>query len=583
MARNGLKRKLTAILSADVEGYSRLMGNDEASTIHTLTVYKEAMTALIKHNRGRVVDSPGDNLLAEFASVVDAVQCAVEIQRDLAERNQKLSSERRMQFRIGVNLGDVVEEEDRIYGDGVNITARLESICEGGGVCISGAAFEHVENKLDLKFEDLGDHEVKNITKPVRVYKVSLPHDSNKSNKGETLELPDKLSIAVLPFDNMSGNPGQEYFCDGLTEEIISGLSKVSDLFVIARNSTFVYKGKQIKVQQVGQELGVRYVLEGSVRTVGDRVRITAQLIDTTTQHHLWAERFDRDMQDILALQDDITKQILISLQVKLTEGEQVRLYGKGTEILEAYLKHLQGHQYARLFNKEGNFLARQMFEEAIALDPNYAMAYIYLAIIYVLDVWLGVSSSPEESLMKATELVKKALSIDETLPEAHGILGLVSILQKQHDKAISEIEIAVKSNPNSADDHSRMGLAVHYAGKPEEAIVWFKKALRLNPTPPIWYLTSLGAAYAMAGQYEEALEIYKRALQRGSDNLIVWQGLAMVYILSGRKDEARAAAENIIRIDPKFSLDYFSKMLPYKNQSDLECEINALRGAGLK
>lgn len=582
MSDREVKRKLTAILSADVEGYSRLIGEDEISTVRTLKKYKEIMAKLIQQYRGRVVDSPGDNLLAEFASVVEAVQCAVEIQCNLAKQNQELSEERKMVFRIGVNLGDVVEEEDRIYGDGVNIAARMERLCVGGGVCISGTAFEHVENKLDLKFKDLGEHKVKNIIRPIRVYRI-ITTGPNHTVKYKALELPDKPSIAVLPFINMSEDPSQEYFCDGLTEEIISGLSKISDLFVIARNSTFVYKGKHVKVQQVGQELGVRYVLEGSVRKVGERFRITAQLIEATTEHHLWAERFDRDMKDLLALQDDITKQILISLQVKLTEGEQVRLYGKGTENLEAYLKHLQGHQYARLFNKEGNFLARQMFEEAIALDPNYAMAYIYLAIIYVLDVWLGVSNSPEESLMCALELVKKALSIDDALPEAHGISGLVYLLQRQHDKAISEIELAVNSNPNSADDHGRMGLALHYAGKPEEAIAWYKKAIRLNPTPPIWYLTSLGAAYRMTGQYGQAIEAYRRALNRSSDNLVVWQGLATAYILSGREDEARAAAANVIRIDPKFSLDYVSKMLPYKDQTDKEREINALREAGLK
>jgi len=558
------------------------MGEDEVSTIRTLTAYKEAMSVLIKQHRGRVVDSPGDNLLAEFASVVDAVRCAVETQRVLAERNEKLPEECQMVFRIGINLGDVIEEEGRIYGDGVNIAARLESICKGGDICISGTAFEHVENKLELNFKDLGEHKVKNIVKPVSVYQIISEETSNTA-KHKGLEMPDKPSIAVLPFDNMSGDPSQEYFCDGLTEEIISGLSKVSGLFVIARNSTFVYKGKQVMVQQVGKELGVRYVLEGSVRKMGDRVRITAQLIETTSDHHLWAERFDRDIKDIFALQDDITKQILIALQVKLTEGEQVRLFGKGTDNLEAYLKHLQGHQYAALYNKEGIFLARQMFEQAIALDPHYAMAYIYLATVYVLDVWLGVSNSPEESLIRALDLVKKAQSIDAALPEAHGILGLVYMLQKKHDKAIFEIELAVAGNPNSADDHGRMGLALHYAGNPEGAITWFKKAIRLNPTPPIWYLTSLGAAYGLSGQYEDAIEAYKKALLRSSNNLPVWLGLVSVYILSGRKDEARAAATNVIRIDPKFSLDYLSKILPYKNQTDKQREINAMREAGLK
>jgi adenylate cyclase len=296
MTEEDIKRRLAAILSADVEGYSRLMGNNEILTIRTLTAYKEAMTSLIKQHRGRVVDAPGDNLLAEFVSVVDAVNCAVEIQQALAERNQELADDRRMHFRIGVNLGDVIVEEDRIYGDGVNIAARLESMCDGGGVCISGTAYEHVENKLDLKFKDLGEHTVKNIGKPVRVYRVLLTVESCESIMGETLELPDKPSIVVLPFDNMSGDAEQEYFVDGMTEEIITGLAKIPTLFVIARNSSFTYKGKPVKVQQVGKELGVQYLLEGSVRKAGDRIRMTAQLIDIASGHHLWAERFDRDL-----------------------------------------------------------------------------------------------------------------------------------------------------------------------------------------------------------------------------------------------------------------------------------------------
>jgi len=478
MTAQKVKRKLTAILSADVEGYSRLMGEDEAATIRTLTVYKKAMTSLITQHHGRVVDSPGDNLLAEFASVVDAINCAVEIQRELAERNLKLPSERRMQFRMGVNLSDVVEEEGRIYGDGVNIAARLESICDGGGVCISGAAFEQVDNKLELEFQDLGKHKVKNITKPVRVYKVLMASDSNHSDMAETLELPDKPSIAVLPFVNMSEDPQQEYFSDGITEEIITGLSKISHLFVIANNSSFSYKGKQIKIQQVGRELGVKYVLEGSVRMVAERVRITAQLIDATTGHHIWAERFDRALQDIFALQDDITMKILIAMQLKLTEGEQARLYGRSTNNLEAYLKHLQGHQYARHFNKESNNIAQQLFEEAIAA---------------------------------------------------------------------------------------------------------LKKAIRLNPIPPSWYLSALGWVYGITELHLEAIAAFKKSLEHSPDNLSAWQGLTAIYSLSGQETEALSAAENVLRIEPRFSLEYFAEMLPYKNKTDTELVIDALRSAGLK
>ncbi|NIS50134.1 MAG: hypothetical protein GWN67_03130, partial [Phycisphaerae bacterium] len=298
MTEEGFKRKLTAILSADVEGYSRLMGEDEEATVRTLTAYREVLSTLIQQHNGRVIDSPGDNLLAEFASVVDAVQCAVAVQKEIKSRNDEVPENRKMRFRIGINLGDVIQEENRIYGDGVNIAARLENLCDGGGICISGTAFEHVENKLDLKFKDLGEQKVKNIVKPLRVYRVKLTDEAYESDMDEALELPNKPSIAVLPFDNMSNDKSQEYFSDGLTEQIITGISRIRELFVVARNSTFTYKGKAVKVQQVGRELGVRYVLEGSVQKSNERVRINAQLIDAITGHHLWAETYDRDLKD---------------------------------------------------------------------------------------------------------------------------------------------------------------------------------------------------------------------------------------------------------------------------------------------
>lgn len=340
MSKKGLKRKLAAILNADVEGYSRLMGNDETSTIHTLTAYKDAMTAHIEQNRGRVVDAPGDNFLAEFASVVDAVQCAVEIQRELAERNAELPEERKMVFRIGVNLGDIVEENDRIYGDGVNIAARLEGICSGGGVCISGTAFEHVENKLDLVYEDLGEHEVKNIGKPIRVFRVlsysGAAAYQPASVKKMAFPLPEKPSIAVLPFDNMSGDPTQDYLGDGISENIITALSYIPEMFVIARNSSFSYKGKPIKVQQISEELGVRYILEGSVLKSGDKIRITAQLIDALSGGHMWSERYDRDLKELFSLLDDITQAVTVALQVELTHGEQARISFGSTRNFEA-------------------------------------------------------------------------------------------------------------------------------------------------------------------------------------------------------------------------------------------------------
>ncbi|KKL97920.1 hypothetical protein LCGC14_1829590, partial [marine sediment metagenome] len=376
------KRKLSAILSADVKGYSRLMQDDESSTIQTLKAYRDLMTSLVQEYRGRVVDSPGDNVLSEFGSVVDAVECAVKIQQKLKEKNAELPESRRMEFRIGINLGDVVEEGERIYGDGVNITARVEGLAEGGGICISASVYDQVETKLDLNYEYPGEHSVKNILKPIRAYRVRIGEGAESSEvvsaSGAILSMksdgngtPGKRSIAVLPFVNMSADPEQEYFSDGMTEDLITDLSKISGLFVIARNSVFTYKGKSVKVEEVGKELGVRYVLEGSVRKADNRVRITAQLIDASSGGHLWAERYDRDLKDIFALQDEVTKEIVSALAVKLTEDERKSIAFAPTDNVEAYDYRLRGSEYFARATKEAVAQARQMYEKAIELDPE--------------------------------------------------------------------------------------------------------------------------------------------------------------------------------------------------------------------
>src|SRR5512139_549552 len=362
MTTQEVKRKLAAILSADVKGYSRLMGEDEEWTVHTLNTYKDMMRGLIQQHRGRVVNAPGDNVLAEFASVVDAVQCAVEIQQVLRAKNAVVPENRRMEFRIGINLGDVIEEEDSIYGDGVNIAARLEGLAEPGGICISESAYQQIENKLPLRYDYLGEHEVKNIAKPVRVYKAQIEPEAVArkplevaSREKMAFPLPDKPSIAVLPFVNMSRDPEQEYFSDGITEEIITALSKSPYLFVIARQSTFTYKGKPVKVKQVAEELGVRYVLEGSVRRSGEKVRITAQLIDAMTGYHLWAERYDRYLKEIFALQDEIALRIMKTVHEKLQPGDYVRILGRGVGNLEAFLKAMEAREHFFRANKEDN------------------------------------------------------------------------------------------------------------------------------------------------------------------------------------------------------------------------------------
>jgi len=631
MTEESFKRKLTAILSADVEGYSRLMGEDEDATIRTLTTYRELMSTLIQKHRGRVVYSPGDNLLAEFTSVVDAVRCSVEIQEELRVRNAELPENRRMEFRIGINLGDVVQEGERIYGDGVNITARVEGLAERGGICISGTVYDSIKNKLSLTYESLGEHTVKNITEPVRVYRMRVgPEAAAPVARGEkagpgrwqkaalaavvvlvvvtgawsiwnfyvrpsppsvepasvermAFPLPDKPSIAVLPFTNMSEDPKQEYFSDGITEEIITALSKVPKLFVIARNSTFTYKGKPVKVKQVAEELGVRYVLEGGVRKAGDKVRITAQLIDALTGHHLWAERYDRNLSDIFAVQDEITKKIITALQVKLTEGEQVRTAAKGTNNLEAYLKYLQANELLHRLNIESNALAKQLAEEAIALDPEYASAYFALGGAHMMDVWLGSSKSPKQSMARAMELLQKALVLDDTYAEAHGLLGFLYSMTRQHDKAVALAEKALALDPNSAECHYRLGKILVFNGRWEESIPEYKKAIRLNPIPPNTYLWSLGLSYGWTGQYEEAITWCKKAILQEPNSSLAHIMMAAVYGLSGREEEARAAAAEILRINPKFSLEKLAKSCTYRGKGDCERLFGALRKTGLK
>jgi adenylate cyclase len=623
MNQEEFKRKLTAILSADVEGYSRLMGEDEDGTIRTLTTYRELMSTLIKKHRGRVVDSPGDNLLAEFGSVVDAVRCAVEIQEELRVRNAELPENRRMEFRIGINLGDVVEEGERIYGDGVNITARVEGLAEGGGICISGTVYDSIKNKLSLTYESLGEHTVKNIAEPVRVYRMRVGPEAVVQKKPKywhkaalaalvilimaagawaiwhfyfrpppiepasvekmAFPLPDKPSIAVLPFTNMSGDSEQEYFSDGLTDEIIATLGKVPKLFVIARNSTFTYKGKPVKVQQVSEELAVRYVLEGSVRKGGDKIRITVQLIDALSGHHLWAGQYDRNLDDIFAVQDEITKKIITALQVKLTEGEQVRAAAKGTNNLEAYLKCLQANELFHQLNIESSALAKQLTEEAIALDPEYAWAYYNLARNHTAEVWLGVSKSPKKSITKAMELLQKAIVLDDTFAEPHAHLGYLYSMTRQHDKALAEGEMAVALNPNSADSHMRYGKILTFAGRYQESIPELKKAIRLNPIPPNIYLYSLGISYCWTGQYEEAITWCEKAVRREPNSMFARLFMTMVYSLSGRDEEARIEAAEVIRIQPNFSLEKFAKRVTLKNKEDGERAVSALRKAGLK
>jgi adenylate cyclase len=539
MASDHVKRKLAAILSADVKGYSRLMGEDEEWTLRTLNTHKGLIRNLVGEHRGRIVGGAGDSILAEFASVVDAVECAVEIQQVLRAKNAILPETRKMDFRIGINLGDVIEEEDSIYGDGVNIAARLEGLADPGGICISGSAYEQIENKIPLHYDYLGEHEVKNIAKPIRVYRAviepeatstkpsmvkkpawkelskwaigliaivviasgvalyqfalrpSTPKIEVASKEKMAFPLPDKPSIAVLPFVNMSGDPKQEFFSDGITEDIITTLSKVPNLFVIARNSTFTYKGKAVKVKQVSEELGVRYILEGSVQRSGDRVRITAQLIDALSGHHLWAERYERDLKDLFNLQDEITIKILNAIQVKLTKGGEVSIsqyaekYYRGKQGLDCYLKLMEASGYFQRFNILDNNIARRMIEEAIVMCPENPMGYLSLGWVYDNDYFLNNTKSPQETLEKGIELAQKAVTMDDSLAGPHGLLCSLYTAKREYDKAIAEGERAVALNPGGTSELVNYATSLCYAGRPEEAIQSFQKAIRRNPFNP--------------------------------------------------------------------------------------------------
>ena len=395
--------------------------------------------------------------------------------------------------------------------------------------------------------------------------------------------LPDKPSIAVLPFDNLSEESNQEYIADGLTENIIAALSNISEMLVIARNSTFVYKDKPVKIQQVSEELGVRYVLEGSVQKSGDNLRISAQLIDATTGYHLWAKRYDRNLKDLFVLQDEITLKIISALRVKLTEGEQARLNDKSTDNLDSFLKVQEGYPYFFRFNEESNIKARQMFEEALALDPENATACTMLAWTYLMEVRSGWSKSPGRSMEQTVELAQKALALNDTLGATHSLLGHIYLDKRQYEKAIAEAERAVALNPNGADAHAHLGKTLNYVGRWQEAIALLKKAIRINPIPPNWYLFMLGQSYSFVGQYGEAIAMYKTVLQRNPDDFSALIGLAAVYGASGREEKARAAVAEILRIEPKFSLERAAEESMYKNQADTESMIDSLRRAGLK
>jgi adenylate cyclase len=625
MAEEGFKRKLTSIFSADAVGYSRLMEDDEATTVRTLTSYREVISTLIKQHNGMVVDSPGDNLLAEFASVVDAVQCAVSVQNEISARNEDLAEHRKMQFRIGINLGDVIQEGERIYGDGVNIAARLEALADPGGICISKTAFDQIEKKLPYGYEFIGDQTVKNISKPVGAYRLVLEPRVTVAGEPEREKrtpvrrmpiligiaavivlavvigiwqfyvrspsvepasvdqmahpLPEKPSIAVLAFDNLTGDPSQEYFSDGIAEQIITVLSNVGELFVISRNSSFSYKGKPVKVQQVSEELGVRYVLEGSVRRSGDRVRITAQLIDAIKGQHLWAENYDRELKDIFEIQDEITMKIVTSLRVKLTSGEQARIMEK-VKNPDVFLKVLKVDSLLRDPTKESVIRSGQLAQEIIDTEPEYAIGYRLLGWYCMQLADQGIS--PSENLKRAFELAQKTLSIDESDASAHSLLGQIYLLNRNYEKAIASGKRSVELQPNGALLHLLLGNTLSYAGRADEAIAHIKQAFRLTPLSFYLYYYNLGRCYVQKGQYEDALAEYKKALQRAPNHPGIHISLACAYALLDREEEARASAKKALELYPNFTISEYSNSLSlHKDQAFKKLAVDAMRKAG--
>ena len=601
-----MERRLTAILCADVYGFSRLMGEDEEATLHTLTSHRKLIDSSIEQHRGRFVNSAGDSLLAEFASVVEAVNCAVAIQSGLKAENASLRLERRMKFRIGVNLGDVMVEDEEIYGDGVNVAARLESLAEPGGICIWGTVHDQVRDKLALRYADLGEQTVKNIARPVRVWRILLdgtaptrtatrrvppsyrraglfsvaglaiviativivqhvslrPHQTHASippQEKPALPLPDIPSIAVLPFTNLSGDPRQEYFSDGISDQLINSLSRLPGLFVIARRSSFAYKGKDAKEREVGKELRVKYLLEGSVSKTENQVRIGVELDNATSGAQMWAEQFNRPLKDVFAVQDEIVGKVVTTLGLLFKLDEQKLPHGLGaarpTDDIEAYDDLLRAFESLWRFTKEDNANGRQWAEKAIARDPKYAAAYATEGSLYWTDALFHWSENPAAELKRATELAQHALALDDSDGTALALLCEIDWMQRRYDEAVAEGQRTVALNPNYAIGYQALTDALETSGRPEEGIAAIEKAIRLDPAGEAFYAFFIGAGYVQMGRYQEAIKFLKRNAAAYPHEPWVHQNLLIAYEELGRDQEAHAEAAEIMRISPRFAL----------------------------
>jgi adenylate cyclase len=583
-----VERRLAAILAADVVGYTRLMGNDEEGTLAALKAHREEfIEPKIADHKGRLVKLMGDGALVEFASVIDALACAAELQSGMAERNRHAEGKPRITFRIGINLGDVIVEGDDLYGDGVNLATRLEGLAEPGGICISAKVYDEVKNKLALGYEDLGERQVKNVDEPIRVYLIvpGQSADEAKAEAEEDLALPKKPSIAVLPFDNMSGDPEQDFLADGITEDLITALSKIRWFFVIARNSTYTYKGQAVEVKQVAKDLGVRYVLEGSVRKAGNRVRVTVQLIDATTGRHVWAERYDRQIEDIFDLQDEMTQTIVGAVEPELSAAERERVSSKPPDNLDAWQSYQRGLWHMWRYAHDDHQLAMDFLERATELDPGFAPAYAYASYVHYQNVIMGWTDDVQRSLAEGMAAAKKALALDDKDPVAYFAAGRIYMMRGQHDDSIAALETAIDLNPSFAQAYHGLGMALTLAGRLEEAKAALGQSERLSPRDPIlWASTVVHALACLLSQdYDEALHWARKTIHNPR-SAGYWPQAVLAAALAqlGQMDEARKAVAAALEAKPDLSLAYLATTLPTKEPDGLAPYLEGLRKAGL-